>query len=84
MSLADIEANPPLAYTPNGKGLTNIMNGAVNMTLLQHYAGLAMQGLVSCPYWVERRSLSEAPRDAAIAAVFAAKCLIAELEKEAP
>jgi len=50
------------------------------MTLLEHYAGLAMQGIISNPYWNEHGDFSEV--GIARCAVDMAKALIAQLEDE--
>lgn len=53
----------------------------LGMTLLEHYAGLAMQGLVCSPL----PEVQSAPLDIMAGwAVQTARALISELEKEAP
>ena len=69
MKNADMPAMPII--TPDMS-----VNGSGGLTKLEHFAGLAMQGLYACP------EVNGSHEDLAKASVLAAKSLLAELEKE--
>lgn len=78
MSLADQPAFPrPFSYT-DGRNNQHCRLSQAGMTLRQHYAGLAMQGMLA------DHTLSASCEDFAREAVEFADALIAELEKPQP
>lgn len=80
MSRADKPAFPSQPVIMRaGVGDTVMDQGG--MTLLEHYAGVAMQGLVAAP---DPQAQSASPETIARWSVEVARALIAELEKQTP
>lgn len=70
-------ANEPAYPVPTFQGPNSVEWGTNGMTLREHYAGLAMQGLNANPQWADQSAARRYAR-----AVADADGMLAELAKE--